>query len=107
MNKDKTTKIENFDPHYTNRHFSEARTVWGEEQPGLLYEYSDRLWEWDYAKATLASGISKDKFPVLCANRIEVFLSEYFGKPVQIFHIMAGFNRGNGYPYQIFGYKEK
>ena len=105
MNKD--TELENFNPHYTDSYFKTARTIWGQKQTGLQYEYSDRLWEWDYAKAEKASNIAKENYPVLCANQIEVYLSEYFGKPVEIVHIMAGHNLGNGYPYQVFGYREK
>lgn len=37
----------------------------------------------------------------------EIYLSEYYGKPIEIKHIIAGVNRSNGYPYLVFGYIEK
>lgn len=37
----------------------------------------------------------------------EVYLSAYWSKPVQIDHILTGCNLASGYPYYVFGYRDK
>lgn len=95
-------------PHYTDTRFQMARTVFGSECADIGYEYSDRLWHRDYDKAQIASEVAgkSGKVPRSCAW-YEVYLSAYFDKPVEIKHIMAGVNVSDGYPYCVFGFKEK
>ncbi len=94
-------------PHYSDSRFDKEQTVFGKAVPGLIYEYSDRLWQWDYDKSKEAfaeadkSGKTKNS-----ANYYDVYLSHYFGKKIRVEHIMAGVNVSNGYPYAVFGYRE-
>lgn len=95
-------------PHYTDEHFRKEQTVFGRATPGLSYDYSDRLWQWDYEKAKQAAKIADASgFTVRSANYYECYLSAYFDKPIELKHIIAGVNHSNGYPYCIFGYKVK
>lgn len=100
-----TVYISNLSPHYTDQRFKSPQTVWGDEEAGISYDYSDRLWEWDYNKAKAAVEVANNAAARNTAQWCQTFLSHYHGKPVQLRHIMAGFNLGNGYPYQIFGYR--
>lgn len=94
-------------PHYTDDRFKKEQTVFGEEQSGLAYDYSDRLWQWDSDKAKEALEVAKNSGEVKSsAAYYEVYLSHYFGKPVEIGHIIAGVGRSNGYPYCVFGYRD-
>lgn len=97
--------INDLSPHYTNQRFAKPQTVWGAEEKGISYDYSDRLWQWDYNKAKSAVEAANNAATRNTAKWCQTFLSHYHGKPVQLRHIMAGFNLGNGYPYQIFGYR--
>lgn len=105
MNHSMNEEIYNIAPHYTDSHFKTARTVWGAEENGISYDYSDRLWEWDYDKAKAASEAASIHARPRTAQWFQDYLSAYHGKPVILRHIMAGFNLGNGYPYQVFGYR--
>ena len=105
MNRKMNEPIDNISPHYTNPRFKTARTVWGAEEEGLSYDYSDRLWEWDYDKAKAASQSASATAKRGTAQWFQDYLSAYYGEPVELCYIMAGFNLGNGYPYQVFGYR--
>lgn len=95
-------------PHYTDDRFSEPQTVFGAEVKGLSYDYSDRLWQWDSKKAEAATEIAKQSGHVIrSANWYQVYLSAYFGYEVELVHVVAGVNRSNGYPYAVFGYRQK
>jgi|JI10StandDraft_1071094.scaffolds.fasta_scaffold59778_2 hypothetical protein len=100
-----TTHIDNLSPHYTNERFKKPQTVWGAEEKGINYDYSDRLWQWNYDNAKAAAELANQNATRNTAKWCTIFLEHYFGKPVQLRHIMAGFNISNGYPYQIFGYR--
>lgn len=94
-------------PHYSDDRFRREQTVYGRAEKGLVYNYSDRIWQWDYKKAEEATEIAnKSKFKLRSARWYEVYLSAFFGKPIQIKHILAGVNVSNGYPYCVFGYKD-
>ncbi len=94
-------------PHYTDNRFRKEQTVFGKECEGIGYDYSDRLWQWDYKKAEEAVEKANKSGAISKSCRwYEAYLSAYFGKPIEIKHIIAGVNRSNGYPYCIFGYKE-
>lgn len=93
-------------PHYTDRRFEREQTVFGKEADGLHYDYSDRIVQWDGDKADAAFGAAKASGKVQrSAEFYDVYLSEYFGRPTRVEHIIAGINRSNGYPYHVFGYR--
>ncbi len=48
------------DPHYSDPRFDEPQTIFGQEESGLHYDYSDRLWQWDYDKAQKATEIANE-----------------------------------------------
>jgi hypothetical protein len=101
-------------PHYTDKRFDTEQTIFGKSpktpygHKHLSYDYSDRLWQWDYKKAESAtkeadlSDVQKNS-----CRWFEIYLSSYFGFEVEVEHIIAGVNRSSGYPYCAFGYKKK
>ena len=99
-------------PHYTDKRFNKEQAVFGKHpksrygHDNLKYDYSDRLWQWDYDKAEKSVEVANASGATLrSCKRYEAYLSAYFNKPIEIKHIIAGVNRGNGYPYCVFGYK--
>lgn len=100
------TPISNLNPHYTNEYFKTARTIWGKEVKDIFYNYSDRLFQWDYAKHEEAFKTAKEEIGnTNTARFFQKYLSLYHDKPVQLNHILAGFNLSTGYPYRVYGYK--
>jgi len=108
----------NTDPHYSDDRFNnkvewKAQTVFGPPSddrghPGLNYVYSDRLQQWDYAKSERArQAAMSSNAPKRSALFYEAYLSAYYGKPVELVHMMAGVNCSNGYPYWVAGYRDK
>ena len=103
---DKDKPLETF-PHYTDNRFEEEQTVFGRKEEGLGYNYSDRLWEWDYNKSKQAYATADESGLVKNSCRyFEAYLSAYFGRPIEIGHIVAGVNHSNGHPYCVFGYRD-
>lgn len=103
---DKKAKLHT-DPHYTDKRFKHEQTIFGAAEDDLHYDYSDRIRDWHYDKTKeSAKKASALETPQTCAW-YEVYLSACFDKEVEIKHIVAGVNRGNGYPYLVFGYKTK
>lgn len=112
----KNAAIANLNPHYTNEYFKEPRTVYladgyklkhngsRDYLPKVEYNYSDRLWQWDYDKAQQAWEVAKAKdLPHNSAALHEAYLTAYYGRELELVHIMAGFNWSNGHPYQVYG----
>ena len=106
-------------PHYSDDRFNskvswKAQTVFGLEpedrsgHPELHYVYSDRLEQWDYSKSQSAWQKALDaRAPRDSAEFLEVYLATYFGKPLEVVHVMAGVNCSTGYSYWVAGYREK
>jgi len=93
-------------PHYTNPYYNQKRTVFGAPEEGLSYDYSDRLSEWNYSKwkASYVAATATGATPGT-ARHIQARLSYYYDKPLVLRHVVSGVNRGDGYPYNVFGYK--
>lgn len=92
--------------HYSNPHWNKEQTVWGQKVNGLHYDYSDRLFQWDYKKADESfKKATEEHGPKLTPKKIQTYLSLYHDKPVEIKHILAGVNQSSGYPYWCYGYK--
>jgi hypothetical protein len=71
-----------------------------------MYDYSDRLWQWDFDKSKAAIQAANESDAISKTARwYEVYLSSYFGQPVEIKHIIAGVNHSNGCPYRVYGYE--
>lgn len=96
-------------PHYTDERFKQgALTLFGREEKGLHYNYSDRLWQWDYDKAEQSGKVATASgAPHNSAAWYEAYLSAYFDTPVEVRHILGGVNASNGYAYFVFGYRYK
>lgn len=106
-------------PHYADQRFDMPRTVYlalgrrltkgtfgTEVVKGAHYNYDDRLWQADYDKSRKAWEEAEKSGLKLHTPAIhEAYLAAYFGKPVELLHIVAGVNRGNGYPYLVYGYR--
>ena len=93
--------------HYTDPYWNEARTIWGNEEKGLVYEYSDRLQGWDYNKDKIAREKTSKKIKDYTPEWIQLYLSLYHGKKVELRHVMGGVNVSTGYTYYVFGYRMK
>jgi hypothetical protein len=89
-------------------HYSEydgkEKTVFGHAH--LKYVSNDRLYEYDPDKAVKASNIARQQATTRTCRFYEIMLSNFYDATIEIEHIIAGINRGNGFPYYIFGYKE-
>ena len=95
-------------PHYTENDFKHEQTVFGKEISGLTYDYDDRLIQWDYNKHKHAlKKANESNHAEYSCRYYEVYLSAYYEKDIEIFHIVAGVNQSNGYSYCAFGYKER
>lgn len=95
-------------PHYLHDMpmFEKEQVVFGKEEEGLSWEYSDRLWEWDRDKAKASWEVANSAgHAPRSANAIEAYLTAYFDKPVSLVCVISGVNRGNGYPYSVYGFK--
>jgi len=114
----------NTSPHYTDRLYKNERTEFCSEPEklidingtlmidGIHYDYSDRLFEWDSKKMrasfesadTSLSVSSSDWQKRATARYIRDVLRFYYDDPeLEIVHIVAGVNHGNGYPYLVYG----
>lgn len=113
------TALIHTDAHYSDHRFQgqddkgrpwghRERTVFGETSAGLSYDYSDRIQQWDYDKATAAwkDAVKKHGVKPRTAQLYETYLSIFFGAPVTLKHIIAGVNHSSGYPYLVFGYSK-
>lgn len=103
------TKPLHTSPHYSDPHFyHKEQTVFGKECNELEYVYSDRIWQWDWNKAEKSAEIANESgHPKKSCLWYEVYLSAFFDKPIEIKHVVAGCNLSNGYPYCVFGYRDK
>lgn len=99
--------IPNFSPHYTDKRFQHAQLIWGrDDAKDIHWNYSDRLSQWDYRKNQESWDKAKaDGFKPGTARFYQAYLSNYEGKPIELVGIMSGYNWGNGFPYQVFGYR--
>lgn len=109
-------------PHYTEVAFKEPKSIFGEHEEGLDYVYSDRMDQWDAEKADKAWEKTREfvkskrkgdddsvvsYYEASTAEAHEYYLTEYFGKEIELLHIQACVNMATGYPYLIYGFKEK
>lgn len=110
---DKTQPINNLYPHYTNDYFKTPRTTYiadGRKTnrdgyvKGAEYNYNDRLRQWDYDKSDKAWEVAKTSgFDPYSAAFHEAYLKAYYGKDLELVHILSSFNWSNGYPYIVYG----
>ena len=90
-------------PHCTRDHRRE-KVVFGKEEEGLAWLYSDRAsQEGDTKKA---ASVANEKAPKDTALWYEEYLSALFGKPVTLHCIVSGCNSGNGWDYRVYGYRK-
>lgn len=104
--------------HYSDMRFNTEQTVFLRDGQklypdytptvkGAEYNYSDRIWQWDWDKANETRQAAQDslKSKDLTPVYYEAWLRLYFGKPnLLLVHIITGVNKSNGYDYQVFGY---
>ncbi len=109
-----TKPIYNLQPHYTDQRFAKPQTVWVADgvdinREGYVedceYNYSDRIWQWDWNKADAAQKSIDKELDRRSPAYIQEFLRVYFENPaIVLVHVMAGFNVSNGFAYQVYGY---
>jgi len=94
---------------YTNWNSPQAdkeRTIFGDKEADLFYNYSDRLAQWDYDKDRRANEYAALVAQPKTAKYFTAMLSYFHdGAEVSLRHIVAGCNRSNGFPYLVYGYK--
>ena len=92
-------------PHYSDDRWRTAQLIYGRECKTVECNYSDRLWQWDWAAAERASEVCKAAgMTPRTARWTEAWLSAYHGKPVLLRYIMGGSNLATGYGYYVYGY---
>lgn len=95
-------------PSWSDPKFQTAQDIFGHEEKDIHYVYSDRLYEWDPQKAKDSERIVNEKGISGKTGRwYQEYLSAYFGKEVEIVNIKSGCNVATGYPYLVFGFREK
>ena len=115
--KNQTFQYGCLNPHYTDNRFRDPQTIFLE--PGFKTErqfsaemvkdascdYSDRLRQWNGEKCDEAFQRVKAKgVPEKTPAFFEAYLQELMEDPdLQLVHIVAGVNVGNGYPYRVYG----
>lgn len=118
IERDKNKTIQNFAPHYTQTEYRNAQTVYldtnskldGDAVSGAEYAYSDRLRSWVGLDAYDAawSAVKEEGVPLRSAAFVEALLRRVWNDDsIQVVHILAGVNWGNGYPYQVYGYTKE
>lgn len=77
---------------------------------GAQYEYSDRLQEW-YGHEKIKAAFEKARSVVggddreITAAYFEEYLKAlYDNDKLELVHVISGVNRGNGYPYRVYGF---
>jgi hypothetical protein len=91
-------------PHYSDPKWDHACTVCGKEEPGLFYNYDDRLrYHEQHPAAKAAADKAFPKHPRTPAWW-QAYLAAFHGKPCDLRHVLAGTNRSNGFAYYVFGY---
>lgn len=84
--------------------------LWGFKKPqNARTAYSDRLWQQDPKKhdelCLKHFGDVSQYWADRDVNKIQAFLSDFFGKPVELLRIMQYCNQSSGYPYWRFEWK--
>ena len=99
-------RIENIQPHYTNKRFKHAQLVWGSED-APAWDYSDRIRDWfGYEETRSAWKQSVEENEPFSPNQLQRYLQiVYSDDNLELIGVMAGYNWSTGYPYQVFGYK--
>lgn len=92
--------------HYSNPYWDKEHTIFGAKELGLEYQYSDRLEQFDYDKAKKARIDASKKHPKFNAAYVQEYLTQYYGKPIILRHVIGGVNRSNGYNYYVYGFKQ-
>ncbi len=90
--------------HYSESNVEE-RTVFGERNDGLFYNYDDRLYGWNHERWSKGLKLAGEQVEKNTARYFEIALN-YFHEveDVNLRHVLLGLNRGNGYHYLVFGY---
>lgn len=113
------TAVLHTDPHYSDKVFCETdQSIFGRKEDNILgYVYNDRLqWDskkWKEACAAMSAFAAEKRQPggiqpwaiLRTAEAHEVLLTAYFGRPVELVHILAGINRSNWFSYLVYGYR--
>ena len=115
MNTDKTKQLPF--AHYSNPYYKVPRTEYCSEpdkletnefgavrHPDCLYTYSDHLERWNNDLSEHATIAANDSCkPKNTPAWIEEYLSHYYGKKVDLVHVLQGVNLSDGHPYRIYG----
>lgn len=82
------------------------RTVFGQDEPGLLYDYTNVLEQYDIERHWGASFVADTEERVRHTARwYQSYLSAYRGRQVEVRHVLIGVNRASGKLYRVIGYR--
>lgn len=97
--------------HYTDDRFKRAQLVYlgcsPDELKSLSWDYSDRIYQWDYQKANDAAAIASKSHQSRTAAWAEAFVAHCYDDKVELKAIATGFNLSDGYDYFVYGYTTK
>lgn len=93
-------------PHYSDMRFASGEhLIFGTKQKVSHVNYSDRLWQWDYDKASNANKVAEASgYGSTTARYHQVWLSAYEGKEVDLKYIYGCVHRANGQTIYAYGY---
>lgn len=94
-------------PDYHSGVWRSPQIIYGKKEEGLTWEYSDRIWEWDYDKAKAASEQAiTEGLRDRTARYMEKFLRFFYDKPdLELVCVLGGCNLASGFPYYVYGFK--
>lgn len=104
----RTAPLRDLMPHYSDNRFRDEQTIFGAaDGQELSYDYSDRLFQWYGNEKMLAASDAATRagHAKHSADWFSAWVSHAHGYQVQVLHVVAGVNRGNGYPYFVLGHK--
>lgn len=91
--------------HYTDPIAKKNTCIWGQEKPGLLFDYDDRLMGWDGHEAGKERAESSE-YKQGAAGWWEEYLRGHTGDNGLTLHcVMSGCNWASGYQWFAFGYR--
>jgi hypothetical protein len=93
-------------PHYSDRSWDTAQVMFGKEEKGLTWEYSDRLWQWDHKKSQESYSMAGETHGLHTPAYYQEYLRLFYDDAkLQLKCIKGGTNSSSGFAYYVFGFK--
>ena len=98
-------------PHYIDSNYKNVQLLYlkdGDQShlsSGLEWVYSDRVYQWDRAKADKANAIALKGTSYPSVRYMRAFIREFYDNKYECVAVAGGVNHSNGYEYFVFGLK--